>query len=69
MLLEGLGQLKSPMTSSGIEPVTFRCLNQLRCCVPPVEVRCVKFGTEIGCMYLTVLYISIVKGSDSGVLC
>jgi hypothetical protein len=22
--LEGLGQLKNPMTSSGIEPVTFR---------------------------------------------
>jgi hypothetical protein len=24
MRLEGLGQLKNPMTSSGIEPVTFR---------------------------------------------
>jgi hypothetical protein len=34
MRLEGLGQLKNPMTSSGIEPATFRlaayCLNQLR---------------------------------------
>jgi hypothetical protein len=32
--LDGIGQLKNPMTSSEIEPVTFRlealCLNQLR---------------------------------------
>jgi hypothetical protein len=38
MRLEGLDQLKNPMTSSGIEPPTFRlvpqCLNQLRYCVP-----------------------------------
>jgi hypothetical protein len=37
--LEGLGKLKNPMISSGIEPVTFRIvaqdLNQLRCRVPP----------------------------------
>jgi hypothetical protein len=36
--LEGLGQLKNPMTSSGIEPATFRLeaqsLNQLRYRVP-----------------------------------
>jgi hypothetical protein len=34
MQLEGLGQLKNPMTLSGLEPATFRlvaeCLNQLR---------------------------------------
>jgi hypothetical protein len=34
MRLEGLGQLKSPMASSGIEPATFllvaQCLSQLR---------------------------------------
>jgi hypothetical protein len=39
VLLEGLGQLKNPVTSSGIELVTFRliawCLNQLRYSVPP----------------------------------
>jgi hypothetical protein len=37
--LEGLGQLKNPLTSSGIEPATFQlvawCHNQLRYCVPP----------------------------------
>jgi hypothetical protein len=36
--LEGLGQLKNPMTSSGIKPAAFRlvarCLNQLRYRVP-----------------------------------
>jgi hypothetical protein len=36
--LEGLGQLKNPMTSSGIKPSTFRlvslCLNKLQYCVP-----------------------------------
>jgi hypothetical protein len=38
--LEGLGQLKNPMTSLEIEPMTFRlvaqCLNQLRYRVPLV---------------------------------
>jgi hypothetical protein len=37
MQLEGSGQLKNPITSSGIEPTTFRlvaqCLNQLCYCV------------------------------------
>jgi hypothetical protein len=37
--LEGLGQLKNPVTSSGNEPATFRlvtyCPNQLRYRVPP----------------------------------
>jgi hypothetical protein len=37
--MEGLGQLKNPVISLGIEPVTFqligRCLNQLRYHVPP----------------------------------
>jgi hypothetical protein len=28
MQLEGLGQLKNPMTSSGIEPTTFRLVEQ-----------------------------------------
>jgi hypothetical protein len=39
MRLEGLGQLKNPMASSGIEPVTYRlvaqCLNQVRYGVSP----------------------------------
>jgi hypothetical protein len=39
MKLEGLGQLKNPVTSSGIEPMTFQlvayCLNQLSYCVLP----------------------------------
>jgi hypothetical protein len=38
MRLEGFGKLKNPMTSSGIEPATFRLLarrlNQLRYRVP-----------------------------------
>jgi hypothetical protein len=37
--LEGLGQLKNPITSSGIETATFLFLtfwlNQLRYCAPP----------------------------------
>jgi hypothetical protein len=39
--LEGLGQLKNPMTSSAIEPETFRivaqCLNKLHYGVPVQE--------------------------------
>jgi hypothetical protein len=39
MRLEGLGQLKNPATSWGIDPATFRlvaqCLNQVRYRVPP----------------------------------
>jgi hypothetical protein len=38
VLLEGLDQLKNPMTSSGIEPATFQRLNQLRYRVPLVLV-------------------------------
>jgi hypothetical protein len=38
--LEGLDQLKNPMTSSGIEPATFwlvaECLNRLRQRMPPL---------------------------------
>jgi hypothetical protein len=38
VLLKGLGQLKNPMISSGIEPMTSllvaQCLNQLCYCVP-----------------------------------
>jgi hypothetical protein len=38
--LEGLGQLKNPMTSSGLEHATFglvaQCLNQLRYSVPHI---------------------------------
>jgi hypothetical protein len=37
---EGLGKLKNPMTSEGLEPATFwlvaQCLNQLHYRVPPV---------------------------------
>jgi hypothetical protein len=39
--LEGLGQLKNPMTSLGIEPTTFRlvaqCPNQLHYCMPQAK--------------------------------
>jgi hypothetical protein len=41
--LEGLGQLKISMTSSGIEPATFRlvaqCFNQLRNRLPGKHVK------------------------------
>jgi hypothetical protein len=41
MLMEGLGQLKNPVTSSRIELAPFwlvaQCLNQLRDFVPPTE--------------------------------
>jgi hypothetical protein len=40
-LMEGLGQLKNPLTSFGIEPATFKfvaqCLNQLGYYVPAIE--------------------------------
>jgi hypothetical protein len=42
MRLEGLGQLKNPMTSSGIETLAIQfvaqCLNQLRYRVPRVTL-------------------------------
>jgi hypothetical protein len=42
--LEGLGRLKNPMTSSGLEPATFRlvaqCLNQLRNFQNAVQYTC-----------------------------
>jgi hypothetical protein len=42
MRLEGLDQLKNQITSSGIEPATFRlvaqCLKQLRYCVLQIDV-------------------------------
>jgi hypothetical protein len=48
MRLEGLSQLKNPMTSSGIEAATFRlvayCLNQLHYLMPHEEEnRCGKY--------------------------
>jgi hypothetical protein len=55
--LEGLGQLKNPMTSSGIKPATFRlvaCLNQLCYRVPP----------SLGEGYLMMLLVARVYGSE-----
>jgi hypothetical protein len=47
--LEALGQLKNPMMSLGIEPMTFQlvaqCLNQLRYYVPP----------PLGCVLLCII--------------
>jgi hypothetical protein len=41
--LEGLGQLKNPMTPSGKEPAVFvllaQCLNQLRYRVPMADIK------------------------------
>jgi hypothetical protein len=66
--LEGLGQLKNPMTSSGIEPATFRlvayCLNQLRYCVPRDGEECVIiqfYGSHcgLGLLFGDALYQSL----------
>jgi hypothetical protein len=49
MWLEGLGQLKNPMTSLGIEPAAFClvawCLNQLRYRTPQCDGGCKEEAT------------------------
>jgi hypothetical protein len=47
VLLEGLGQLKNPLTSLGIKPTIFwlvaQCLNQLRKRMTPLHVYYTEF--------------------------
>jgi hypothetical protein len=52
--MEGLGQFRSPMTSSGFDPATFQlvaqCLNQLRYRVPPLYLRAILIETSHPCL-------------------
>jgi hypothetical protein len=69
--LEGIGQLKNPITSSGIELLNFRlvawCLNQLRYREPPVIVVLAVVVSVVIHSFLRVLVSS--KGHVTGEIC